>query len=290
MSDKSTVKICTALGGVVILLVINAFVTAYFTDPFTGGAGIDMGNLAQYTLSKSDHQTKDILPANVSDTSLVTGSDSRLQFPEYPYFIEVDKTNQVITVFTTGSGGKYDKPVRVMLCSTPANFKDFPDGYWTVTEPASSSKSIWHKIRSCGVTMYVQYSTYLTGNLMIHSVPYTESKNETLDQERYASLGSSDFGGCIRLTVENAKWISENCKAGTTVHLVANKKNASLTQALKEQIPKPDDSGWEPTDPDPDNPNYHPQYNEETPATEGYLIDNLGLDKIEYSKKTWIPK
>lgn len=56
---------------------------------------------------------------------------------------------------------------------------------------------------------------------------------------------------------------------------------------MKEQLPKPDASGWDPTDPDPNNPNYHPQYTEETPTTEGYPVDNRGLDKIQYSDAMW---
>lgn len=289
MSDKSTVKICAALSGVIILLIINALTVSYFSDPFSGGAEIDMDNLANYALHSGDTQPTDHQTVSLSDASSVTPSDGKLLFPEYPYFIEVDKTNQVITVYTTGAGGKYDKPVRVMLCSTPGNFLSLSDEYWKVTEPPSESRSIWHRVRSAGVTMYVQYSTYITGNLLIHSVPYAEDKNETLDQKKFASLGTYDSGGCIRVTAENAKWISENCKAGTTVRITAGKKDSSLTQALREQIPKPDDSGWDPTDPDPQNPNYHPQYTEETPATEGYLTDNLGLDKIRYSTKIWSP-
>ncbi len=289
MSDKSSLKIYAATAGVVILLIINGWAAAHFSDPFTGGAKIDMDNLAKYTLSGSDTLTEAGLPANASDTSSEAPDEGSLLYPEFPYFIEVDKTNQVITVFTTSANGKYDKAVRVMLCSTPANFKSFADGYWKVTEPPSSSKSIWHRVRGGGGTLYVQYTTYITGNLLIHSVPYAESANETLDQKRFEALGTSDSGGCIRLTAENARWIRENCKAGTTVHIAAHKKDASLTQALREQVPQPDDSGWDPTDPDPKNPNYHPQYTEDTPATEGYSTDNLGLDQISYSTKIWSP-
>lgn len=286
-SKGTSAQIYAAIGGVILLLILSAFVTAHFADPFDNGAGIDMDHLASYTVSKTNLMY-DELPVSGSDSADVP-SDGKLKYPEYPYFIEVDKTNQVITVFTTSSSGRYDKPVRVMLCSTAQNPKKFPAGYWKLKADRTTSRNVWRTMQSHGAPLYAQYATQITGHFLFHSVPYTDTKKDALDKNRFAKLGTPDSGGCIRLTVENAKWISENCKAGTTVHITENKKNVSLTNALKEQMPKPDASGWDPTDPDPKNPNYHPQYTEETPETEGYLVDNLGLKDIKYSAEIWDP-
>ena len=289
MERKVSVKIYSALAGILLLLIINAFTAQYFSDPFNGKAGIDMDNIAKYTVSKTNLMYDDIPVESGDGSDSTVSSDGKLKYPDYPYFIEVDKTNQVVTVFTTSSSGKYDKPVRVMLCSTAQNPKKFPTGYWKLKADRTTSKNVWRTMQSHGAPLYAQYATQITGHFLFHSVPYSDTKKDALDQQRFAKLGTADSGGCIRLTVENAKWISENCKAGTTVHITENKKNPSLTQALKEQIPKPDASGWDPTDPDPKNPNYHPQYTEETPETEGYLVDNRGLDKIKYSAEIWNP-
>ncbi len=289
MNSKLSVRIYSALAGIILLLIINAFVTSYFSNPFGNGTQIDMNHLAKYTVSQTNLMYNDIPVESGSDTEKAAPSDGKLKYPDFPYFIEVDKTNQVITVFTTSSSGKYDKPVRVMLCSTAQNPKKFPAGYWKLKADRTTSKNVWRTMMSHGAPLYAQYATQITGHFLFHSVPYSDTKKSALDQKRFAMLGTPDSGGCIRLTVENAKWISENCKAGTTVHITENKKNPSLTQALKEQVPKPDASGWDPTDPDPNNPNYHPQYTEETPETEGYLVDNRGLDKIKYSAEIWNP-
>ena len=289
MNDKSSAKVYTAIAGIVILLVINAFIAKYFTNPFNVNDGIDMDNLARYTVSKTNLMYDDIPAVSVSEGDAAATSEGKLLYPDFPYFIEVDKTNQVITVFTTSSTGRYDKPVRVMLCSTAQNPKKFPAGYWKLKKDRTSASNVWRTMMSHGAPLYAQYATQITGHFLFHSVPYSDTKKDALDQKRFAALGSPDSGGCIRLTVENAKWINENCKAGTTVHITENKKNPSLTKALKEQMPKPDASGWDPTDPDPNNPNYHPQYTEETPETEGYLVDNRGLDKIKYSAEIWNP-
>lgn len=285
MDSKLSAKIYVALAGIIVLLVINGFTAKYFNNPFNGSTEIDMNNLAQYTVSKTNLMYNDLPAESGSDTQETASSDGKLLYPDYPYFIEVDKTNQVITVFTTSSSGKYDKPVRVMLCSTAQDPNKFPTGYWKLKADRTTSRNIWRTMKSHGTPLYAQYATQITGDFLFHSVPYSATKKDALDLQRYSKLGVADSGGCIRLTVENAKWINENCKAGTTVHITKNKKNPSLTQALKEQVPKPDASGWDPTDPDPKNPNYHPQYTDEVPETEGYLVDNRGLDKIKYSKE-----
>ena len=282
LSDKSSVKIYSAITAVVILLIINAFTVNYFTEHIDGESGIDMDNLAGYTVSKTNLMYDDIPTASDSDSSDAADSSGKLLYPtDCPYFIEIDKTNQVVTVFTTSSTGKYDKPVRIMLCSTPEKSKRFVEGYWKMSAIRATEKDVWRTLQRYGQTVYAQYVTPANGFLFFQSVPYSDSKKEKLDQMCYDRLGSPDPEGSVILTVENAKWISENCKAGTWIHITDNKKNPSLTKALREQLPMPDITGWDPTDPDPKNPNYHPQYTEDTPEPEGYLVDNRGLDKLE---------
>ncbi len=268
--------------GIIAVASIAALVLSVINNPFNKMGEIDMNNLC--TVSKNT-------PVIVSDTDTqtdntvqqVSQSDSNLIYPEYPYYLEVDKTNQVITVYTTSSSGKYDKVVRYMLCSTAQDPDKFPEGYWKLKSDRSTSKRVWRTMLSHGKPLYAQYATQITGDFLFHSVPYTSTNKNALDTTRYSKLGVADSGGCIRLTVENAKWICENCKAGTTVRIVAKEKNAQLTEALKAQLPTPDSSGWDPTDPDPKNPNYQSQYTEPDPQPEGYVTANF--DKITYSKE-----
>ena len=284
LKRKSSAGIYLSIAGVVVLLVINAFAAAHFTDPFSGGAGIDMDNLAGYDVSRTDTDDR-VSSANYpSESGEDVSSGGKLLYPtDYPYFIEIDKTNQVITVFTTSSSGKYDKPVRVMLCSTPEKSKRFTEGYWKLTGDRTTQKNPWRALKRYGQTVYAQYVTKANGFLYFQSVPYSEASKDKLDQLVYGNLGSPDPEGSILLTVENARWINENCNYGTWIHVTEKKRDKSLTQALKEQLPKPDVTGWDPTDPDPANPNYHPQYTEEAPEPEGYAVDNRGLDELEKS-------
>ena len=221
MDNKLSVRIYSALAGIIVLMIINAFIAKYFTNPFNSNARIDMDNLAKYTVSKTNLMYDDIPVESGSDTESAAPSDGKLQYPDYPYFIEVDKTNQVVTVFTTSSTGKYDKPVRVMLCSTAQNPKKFPTGYWKLKKDRTTASNVWRTMQSHGAPLYAQYATQITGHFLFHSVPYSDTKKDALDQQRFAKLGTADSGGCIRLTVENAKWISETTNNYIT-HLALN--------------------------------------------------------------------
>ncbi len=243
------------------------------------------------SLPVADTAVRPVTPADlVSSTEPVESepvvSEADLIYPTIPYYIEVDKTHQIVTVYTTSASGRYDKVVRQMLCSTAQDPNKFPDGYWKLKEDRCTAKNIWRKMKSHGKDLYAQYATQITGDFLFHSVPYTAKKKTSLDTKRYSKLGTADSGGCIRLTVENAKWICENCVAGTTVRLITKKEDPALRElanTLKTSLVKPDGTGWDPTDPDAKNPNYHPQFTEPDPQPEGY--PEAHFDEIKYSRE-----
>lgn len=175
----------------------------------------------------------------------------------YPYFITIDKIGQVVSIYTTNEEGKYETLVRQCICSTGESVDKLPDGYYKL----KNSKYKWQTMLSHGDPLYAQYTTRITGSFLFHSVPYTATKKDALDTKRYKNLGKANSGGCIRLTVECAKWIYDNCVAGTTVYVFKGKYDAELIESLRPPTPT---SSWDPTDPDPANPNYQPQYDEST--------------------------
>lgn len=61
--------------------------------------------------------------------------------------------------------------------------------------------------------------------------------------------------GCIRLTVEDAKWIAENCPSGTAVEIYDADDPGPLgkPETIKIDTDNPNKS-WDPTDPDTENP------------------------------------
>jgi len=61
--------------------------------------------------------------------------------------------------------------------------------------------------------------------------------------------------GCIRLTVEDAKWIYDNCKSGTTVEFYTSEDPGPLGKPDAIKITEHEEyRGWDPTDPNENNP------------------------------------
>ncbi len=175
-----------------------------------------------------------------------------LEYDKLSYFIKVDYKNQIVTVYTQDENGEYTIPIRTMICST---------GESTPTEGVfeTSDKYQWGYLVG-GV--YGQYCTRITGPILFHSVPYTSQKKSSLEYWEYDKLGQPVSKGCVRLKVEDAKWIYDYCKSGTKVEFVADEE---ATNIIKNnfKLSDYDESlrGWDPTDPDSSNP--WKEYNEQ---------------------------
>lgn len=69
------------------------------------------------------------------------------------------------------------------------------------------------------------------------------------------SFGTSASAGCIRLTVEDAKWIYDNCKAGTTVEFYSSEDPGPLGKPETMKITEYEEyRDWDPTDASENNP------------------------------------
>lgn len=168
------------------------------------------------------------------------------QATEYPYEVEVNLTQNVVTVYKKDAAGNYTVPDRAFVCSVG---EATPTGTFRTTD-----KYVW---RALFGNVYGQYATRITGSILFHSVPYyTMYDKGSLEYPEYNKLGTSASMGCVRLTVENAKWIYDNCPAGTTVRMVKNNDPLPIQpeQPQKLDLNNTTLRGWDPTDPDPANP------------------------------------
>ena len=95
---------------------------------------------------------------------------------------------------------------------------------------------------------YTQYATRITQGFLLHSITYSDTKEDTLLTEGYNGLGVSRSLGCVRLNCGNSKWIYDNCKLGTAVEIYEDSSVASPFDK-PELIPIPGDQTWDPTDP-----------------------------------------
>lgn len=163
------------------------------------------------------------------------------------YYIKVNYGAQVITVYKKDENGKYTVPVRAMLCST---------GRATPTSGVyrTLDKGKWWGLYG---DVYGQYSTWICGDILFHSVPYlTKGDKSSLEYWAYDQLGQRVSMGCVRLTVADAKWIYDNCVVGTQVEFYSSSNPGPWGRPETMKISNAPENirGWDPTDPDSDNP------------------------------------
>lgn len=188
------------------------------------------------------------------------------------YYIKVNYGAQVATVYTKDSNGKYTKPVRAMVCST---------GRATPTSGTyrTLGKGNWWPLMG---DVYGQYSTHITGDILFHSVPYLESGNKSsLEWWAYDQLGKRVSAGCVRLTVADAKWIYDNCVIGTQVEFYSSSNPGPLGKPTTRKISNAPNyvKGWDPTDPDKNNPWSKYLKGQENKKDENNTITNTTTDK-----------
>lgn len=163
-----------------------------------------------------------------------------------PYYIRINRKQNCITIYTLDENGEYTVPYKAMICSTGL-YNATPRGVYQI-----STKYRWRELYG---NVYGQYATRIHGGVLFHSVPYYYKSNSALCTEKYNKLGQQASMGCVRLTVEDAKWIAENCPAGTTVEIYDSDDPGPLgkPEAVKIDTDNPN-KGWDPTDPDENNP------------------------------------
>lgn len=160
------------------------------------------------------------------------------------YHIKVNRTQNTVTVYEKDESGAYTVPVRAMVCSSG---NKTPQG-----EYHTSKKYEWRPLFG-GV--FGQYATRIVGNILFHSVPYTDARKDALEYEEYNKLGTSASMGCIRLSVGDAKWLYDYCAVGTLVTIYEDEDPGPLgkPEPFVIDVDHPN-RGWDPTDPDPENP------------------------------------
>ena len=166
-----------------------------------------------------------------------------------PYYIMVNRAQSTVTVYGLDEDGYYTVPVKAMICSTGRKGHATPAGTFTI-----GGRWTWvHMLDDS----YGQYCTQIKGNILFHSVCYTEKDPSTLMTEEYNGLGAPASLGCVRLQTVDAKWIYDNCPRGTKVTIYDDAENPGPLGKPEKLIPsisQEQANGWDPTDPREANP------------------------------------
>ena len=128
-----------------------------------------------------------------------------------PYQIKVSVSDQKVYVYAADDYDNYTVLKKTFKCSTGTNSNPTPKGTFTNTGRGAR----WHYFKK--FDCWAQYAWYIDGDIMFHSVLYDEQDESTLRSGSVWALGSKASHGCVRLAVEDAKWIWDNCSSGTTV-------------------------------------------------------------------------
>lgn len=177
----------------------------------------------------------------------VVGKPVTAEASSLPYYIKINRQQNVVTVYGLDSKGNYTVPVKAMTCSTGVN-NATPAGTF-----ALSGKYRWHELMG---KVYGQYCSRITRGVLFHSVYYNvPSDPSSLAYNAYNRLGTQASHGCVRLNVADAKWIYDNCPSGTrvTIYDSANPGPLGKPDTIKIDTSSPY-RGWDPTDPNPNNP------------------------------------
>lgn len=207
-------------------------------------------NTKENTNNETNNTSNTIEKPNVNNTLNNTNNNNTINNTTQitpTYYIKVNYTANTVTIYTKDSAGNYTVPYKAMICST---------GTATPTSGVYPIQLKWEWLKMLG-SVYGHYTSQIVGNILFHSVPYLEKGNPaSLEYWEYDKLGTSASAGCIRLKVEDAIWIYDNCPSGTLVEFYSNSDPGPLG---KPTAPKISGYGspyrnWDPTDPDSSNP------------------------------------
>ena len=136
------------------------------------------------------------------------------QRPSHRYRVEINVSRQKVYVYEWYYGA-YSKLVKTMTCTTGAVDTPTPLGSYRMGGPCGR----WYYFKK--FDCWAQYASRIVGGILFHSVLYSEKNESTLRKGSVYALGTRGSHGCVRLAVEDAKWIYNNVSAGSTCRVYA---------------------------------------------------------------------
>lgn len=169
----------------------------------------------------------------VKDVSKILGTKAR-------YRVYVSLKDNMVTIYAKDGKKGYTIPVKAMVCSVGMPGHATRKGTYSL-RPSGR----WHVLRYNSVG---QYATRYSGPYMFHSVTYDRYGNHySLQTKEYKKLGKAASHGCIRLQVEDAKWIYEH--AYQCVATIQNKvSKGPFTKPKAKKMGKSARGCYDPTD------------------------------------------
>ena len=144
-------------------------------------------------------------------SDMLFSADAR-ESDEYvmPYMAYVKRAQSRVYIFGWDGSG-YNTPVKSFKCSCGKRSTPTITG----TFYAQGRAGEWYYMKNSNV--WVRYAFQIKGNYFFHSVLFNHKGAKTPTSTSVRALGSNVSHGCIRLAVDDVKWIYENCPNGMKV-------------------------------------------------------------------------
>lgn len=138
---------------------------------------------------------QEITPSNISSLSISSKT---------PYLVYLSLDKQMTYVYE-GSNNNWNL-IKEFNSSTGIEGKETPKGIFAVT---NRGNWFYSEEFQQGAKYWVQFM----GDYLFHSLPFDENQDNILDY----TLGTPSSHGCIRLAVEDAKWLYDNIDNNTKI-------------------------------------------------------------------------
>ena len=177
-------------------------------------SGID-GMIGDDTLSalREFQRVNGLAETNAPDQATIAALFSKdAVAKQYRFRVEVSIDRQAVDVWALNDQKEYAL-VRSFTCSTGLH-DSTPRGIYLKAHPVNR----WHYFKKFGC--WAQYSFKIVDDIMFHSVIYGSKSESSLRRSSQRNLGNPASHGCVRLTVEDAKWLYEHCPRGSAVVVI----------------------------------------------------------------------
>lgn len=208
------------------------------------------------TETESRPTTSPTSPPTTTPVSITFDDDNLPVVPRRYYsHIAVFLDRQIVVMYHTPEEDGEPIPTVAFFCSTGTSSMPTPKPqdkglkYFTVGDRYKDQK--WW---SC----FVRYPTQFYGDYFFHSIPYELTETGILDKGRMKAYAYSELGkkalsqGCVRLSLRDAKYLSDNSYVGMPVYVYDSSKGHEIITPVPLPPLKgsPVYAGWDPTDPE----------------------------------------
>lgn len=202
--------ICTLPKGTVVTVIDSSGSGWTKVKTGSGKVGWCSSEYLDSSSASSQNASSSEVSSEASKESIKTGVEPEaeqvsLENSAKPLHIEVSLSSQTVTVLDAKN-----REVETFVCSSGKKGDETPTGTFTVSQ---RGKSFFNAAIDEGAYYWVRFDN----SYLFHSIPF--DKSGKIEQNEADKLGEPASHGCLRMSIENAKWVYDNIPEGTKVSI-----------------------------------------------------------------------